>query len=68
MMKMTLMLLAIFLLAGCSNKAIYDNIQSHNRKECSRLPQSQYEKCMEDTEKSFAEYERERKETLDKEP
>lgn len=64
MMRMILMLLAMFALSGCSNKAVYDNIQLHKRRECSKLPPSQYDDCMGDARKSYDEYERERNDAL----
>jgi hypothetical protein len=64
-MKALLMLLAHILVAGCSNKAVYDNLQHNQRLRCEQLPLSEYERCMRNTDKSFEEYERERKEYLE---
>lgn len=64
--KICLIPLIIIFLAACSNKAIYDNIQLNNRKDCVKLPHSQYEKCMGKINMSYKEYEKERKEVLDK--
>lgn len=61
-MKAILMLLVILSMAGCSNRAIYENIQLNNRNECAKLPPPEYEKCMEDVNKSYDEYEKERQE------
>ena len=55
-----ILLLIILLLAACSNKSVYDNIQSHNQKECAKLPLSQYDECMERSSKSYKDYKRER--------
>lgn len=56
------MLVVVFLLAGCSNKANYENLQMNKRSSCKKLPQSQYEECIENVtvKMSFEEYERER--------
>ena len=53
-------LLAI--LSGCSNRAIYENIQHQNRQDCLTLPPSQYDECMEAASKRYDEYKRERDE------
>jgi hypothetical protein len=53
-----------FILTGCSNSSIYNGIQASNQFECSKLPPSQYDECMQTTDKSYDEYERERKEAL----
>lgn len=50
-----------FLMAGCSNKAVYDNIQLNNRQECNSVPSAQYQECIERSNKSYEEYEQERK-------
>jgi hypothetical protein len=54
-------LIGVFLLIGCSNKSLYENIQKNNRSTCNKVPFSQYEKCIENTKKTYEEYERERK-------
>jgi len=61
-----LVLLIALSIGACSNKAIYDNIQLNNRNDCAKLPPSQYDECMERANKSYEEYERERKEALGK--
>lgn len=50
----------LFVVAGCSNKAVYDNIQHNNRQACNRVPPAQYDECMARSDKSYQEYERER--------
>lgn len=52
----------LFCINACSNKAIYENIRMHQRKECLKEPQSVYEECLESTDKSYEEYDRERRE------
>lgn len=63
-MKVIPLLLVLLILTGCSNRSIYENIQANNRMECSKLPPSQYDECVENANKSFDEYEREREEIL----
>ncbi|MGI9285498.1 MAG: hypothetical protein ACR2P1_08910 [Pseudomonadales bacterium] len=52
--------------AACSNRAVYENIQAKNRLDCQKLPLSQQEECLQGSNKSYEEYERERQE-LEKE-
>jgi hypothetical protein len=61
-----LVVVAPLLFVGCSNKAVYDNIQFNNRKECNKVPPSQYEECIDRSSKSYEEYGRERKEVIGK--
>jgi PBP1b-binding outer membrane lipoprotein LpoB len=67
-MKMYKVLVSIFvfLLAGCSNKAVYDNIQRINRNDCNKVPPSQYEECIDRASKSYEEYKRERERAIGK--
>jgi hypothetical protein len=59
-------LVVVLFFAGCSNQAVYDNIQLNNRRECNRVPPSQYEECIERARKSYEAYERARKEAIGK--
>lgn len=63
-MKTILTTLALLLIAGCSNKAAYQNLQINQRNECLQRPPSQYEECMQGVDKSYEEYEQERQEYL----
>lgn len=65
-MKMTPIFLLLLMMVGCSYRGAYEGIQASNRNECSKLPPSQYDECMEKARKSYGEYERERKEVLEK--
>lgn len=65
-MSKLLIILMLFGIAGCSNKAIYDNARLNQRNECIKEPPPAYLECVERTNKSYEEYERERKETLGK--
>ena len=60
------MILMTLLISACSNKAIYDGLQYSNRNDCTKLPQTQYEECLQRADMSFHEYEMERKEILTK--
>ena len=60
------LIIPIFLIiTGCSTRGAYDGIQASNRFECSKLPPSQYDECMDNANKSYDKYERERKEEID---
>lgn len=50
------------LTASCSNRGIYEGIQTSNRIDCTRLPPSQYDECMQRNDTSYEEYERQRQE------
>ncbi len=65
-MKKLPILFVIFGVAGCSNQALYDNVRSHQRKECLKEPSATYSECIERTNKEYEEYERERQEALKK--
>jgi len=65
-MRTTLWIVALTLLAGCSNKSIYQGIQSSNQVECTMLPPSQYEECIERSDQPYDEYERERQEASER--
>ncbi len=63
-MKVKLIFLIFLIIAGCSSRGAYEGIQTSNRFECSKLPSPQYDECMNNANKSFDEYERERKEAI----
>lgn len=65
-MNKLLVILVMFGVAGCSNKAIYDNFRLDERNKCAKEPSSTYLECIERTNKSYEEYERERKENANK--
>ncbi len=56
------MVLVMFGVAGCSNKAIYDKLRLDERNKCVKEPPPAYLECFERTNKPYEEYERERKE------
>lgn len=61
MKKIWIVSVVFVLTAGCSNKAVYEDIQRNNRQECNSVPPAQYEECVERSNKSYEEYERERR-------
>ena len=63
-MKYLSLCLVFVVIAGCSNRGAYEGIQASNRNECLKVPESEYDECMENASKSYNEYERERKEAL----
>ena len=65
-MRIYFIVIVSLLFFGCSNKSIYNNVQLNNRQSCQKLPPSQYDECIKQTEKSYDEYERERNEILNK--
>jgi hypothetical protein len=58
----------VLCIAGCSNKAVYDNMRVHQRNECLRQQPVDYAECIERTSKTYEEYARERKEALERKP
>lgn len=64
-MKTILLSTLLLTFFGCTSKGAYESIQVSNRIECSRVPLSQYDECIENTNKPYDEYERERKELLE---
>lgn len=60
-MNKLLIVLVMFCVAGCSNKAIYDKLRLDERNKCVKEPPPTYFECIERTNKSYEEYERERK-------
>lgn len=60
-MKLIPLIFVLVTLYGCSNRAVYEGIQTGNRNECVELHPSQYDECMDEANRSFNEYERERK-------
>lgn len=56
------MVLIMLSVTGCSNKEIYNNLHLYERSKCVKEPSPTYIECIERTNKSYEEYERERKE------
>lgn len=64
-MRILAILLIAFSLVGCSNRAVYENIQINQRNDCVKVPPPEYDACMERANKSYGEYERERREVVE---
>jgi hypothetical protein len=64
-MNKLMILMVLLAVTGCSNRAVYENIRIHQRNECLKELPSRYEECIEPPNKSFEEYQRERKEVLE---
>lgn len=66
--KLALMALAVALtaVAGCSNKAVYQNLQLNKKQECRQLPATEYDNCMRSMAQSYEEYERQRQQATKK--
>lgn len=62
-LQVFVLLLLITQLPACTNRGMYEGIQTSNRIECGKLPPSQYDECMERSSLSYDEYERQREET-----
>ena len=58
-MKLMILLLIISTV-GCSYRGAYESLQVSRRYECTKLPPSQYQSCMERASMTYEEYERER--------
>lgn len=54
------------IIVGCSNRAVYENIQLNNRRACNDVPASQYDECIERASKTYEEYKMERDEAMGK--
>ncbi len=63
-MKVKHVFLIFLIIAGCSSRGAYEGIQAGDRSKCLSLPPSQYDECMKNANKSYDEYERERKEEI----
>jgi len=55
-----------FLLSACSNKEVYNTVQKNRKQDCQKLPPSVYEECIKQHSESFDEYERKRRQVLNK--
>lgn len=64
-MKPVLLLMMVAVLVGCTNRAVYDNIQLNQRNECFKLPPSQREDCLDSIDKSYDQYREEREKAIE---
>jgi hypothetical protein len=61
-MKTLLFFCTTILVTGCSNRAVYENMQLYEQNQCSKVPPSEYRECREAAKsKPYHEYEREYK-------
>ncbi|MBL1321555.1 MAG: hypothetical protein COA63_010920 [Methylophaga sp.] len=60
-MSKLLIVLVMFNITGCSNKALYDKFILDNRDDCATEPTATYFECIERANITYEEYERERK-------
>ena len=64
MKVMLFAVLLVGLVSACTNRGTYEGIKASNINECYRLPPSQQDECLEQANKSYEEYQREREELL----
>lgn len=58
---------AVLVTTGCSHKMMYNGLRANQQNECLKEPPTLYSECIEPIQKTYEEYERERKELLEKE-
>jgi hypothetical protein len=58
-------LFCLVILTACSQRQIYDSVQTNNRNECERLSGVQRKECLERLAPDYQTYERQRKELLE---
>tara|TARA_R110002073_G_scaffold125486_9_gene270046 strand:- start:429 stop:656 length:228 start_codon:yes stop_codon:yes gene_type:complete len=64
-MKALIVPLIFLTVTACSNRGVYEGIQASNQFECSKLPPTQYDECMQRANTPYQEYERNRTEALE---
>ncbi|NVK89388.1 MAG: hypothetical protein HWE13_14725 [Gammaproteobacteria bacterium] len=55
----------LIVLSGCTAQGVYENAQKNGRDACIKEPPGLYDECIKRFEKSYDEYEQERKEALE---
>ena len=60
-------LMMLLLTSGCTSHQVFEGIKARNQNECYRLPESQQQDCLEASDISFEEYQRQRKDTEESE-
>ena len=65
MLRFVVVLLVGCAIFGCTNRGMYESIQMSQKRECDPLPPAEYERCIEQYEKDYDEYQRDR-EALEK--
>ena len=62
---LVIMTLVLIIFSGCSSKVLYESIQpKYNENECRNLPPHEYEACINENEKSYKEYIKEREDII----
>jgi len=56
---------ALLVAAGCSNRGMYNNVQTNNLRDCDQYLGQKREECRARFQKSYDDYERERQEVLE---
>ena len=68
-MKYILIIIATTIVTGCSSSTAYHSMQQYQINQCQQLPSSSdYNDCIQQTKKTFNEYNKEREETIRTEP
>ena len=66
MKQLAIAILATAVLGACTNKQLYETIQSNERLECQKeVRTTEYEKCMEEVSQSYEVYQQEREKILE---
>lgn len=50
--------------SGCSYRGVYDSLQANQRQQCEKLPQPEYEDCIERVNGDYETYKRQREEVV----
>ena len=64
-MKLKFVALIFLFITGCSNRVAYEGGRVSSRFECNKLQSPQYDECIDNVDKTFDDFERERKEALE---
>jgi len=58
--KICNLLLVLLSIVTCSHQQVYESLQIKQKNDCLKVPESEYDKCMQDAEKSYEQYKEER--------
>lgn len=61
-----LVILCIVFMHACSSRGLYEAIQNYQKVECRKVPQSEYDECMERVSESYDVYTQSREEATEK--
>jgi hypothetical protein len=56
------LILVIIVLYGCTERMVYEGARGKQRHECMKMPETERDRCLEETSKEYDEYKREREE------